>query len=115
MPRYGRGLQNALFSDIRRIVGDLARRADSAVLLFGSLLMDGRMADHFPPVARKDFSMNEYVIYCDSIQSAGLHNGNARILATRFGADGKSTPAVEMIFPIAEARTLMAALQKISR
>jgi hypothetical protein len=108
-------LQNAVFSDIRRIVRDLAGRADGAVLLFGSMLMDGRSADHFPSGAWKDFSMNEYVVYCDSIQSAGLHNGNARILATRFGADGKSTPAVEMIFPIAEARTLMAALQKIIR
>jgi hypothetical protein len=55
------------------------------------------------------------VVYCDSIHAAGLHNGNMRMLLTRLDVDGKPTPALELILPYAEVRTLIAALQKISR
>jgi hypothetical protein len=55
------------------------------------------------------------VVYCDSIQAAGLHNGNMRMLLARLDVDGKLTPALELILPQAEVRTLIAALQKITR
>ena len=55
------------------------------------------------------------VVYCDSVQSAGLHHGNARILMTRFDSNGKSIPALELILPNSEIKTLIAALQKVSR
>ena len=55
------------------------------------------------------------VIYCDSIHAAGLHNGNTRLLLTRFDVDGKSMPAVELVLPHSEIKMLITALQKISR
>jgi hypothetical protein len=55
------------------------------------------------------------VVYCDTIHAAGLHNGNVRLLLTRFDANGKSIPALELILPHSEVKTLMTALQKISR
>jgi hypothetical protein len=55
------------------------------------------------------------VIYCDTIQSAGLHNGNARILMTRFDVAGTAIPALEFILPLSEVKTLIAALNKLSR
>lgn len=59
---------------------------------------------------RKDY----LVVYCDTIQSAGVHNGNARILMTRFEAAGRVVPAVELILPLAEAKIFIAALQKLA-
>jgi hypothetical protein len=55
------------------------------------------------------------VIYCDTIHAAGLHNGNVRLLLTRFDADGQAVPALELIFPNSETRTFITAFQKISR
>jgi hypothetical protein len=55
------------------------------------------------------------VVYCDTIQSAGLHNGNARVLLTRFDVAGSSLPALELILPLTEIRTFVAALQKLAR
>jgi hypothetical protein len=55
------------------------------------------------------------VVYCDTVASAGMHNGNARILMTRFDVSGKATPALEIILPNSEVKTLIAALQKLSR
>jgi hypothetical protein len=60
--------------------------------------------------------MSDYpVVYCDSIRSAGLHNGNARVLFTRFDVGGKALPALELILPNAEIKALISALQKVSR
>jgi hypothetical protein len=55
------------------------------------------------------------VVYCDTVQSAGLHNGNARILMTRFDVAGTAMPALEIIVPISEVKTFITALQKLSR
>ena len=55
------------------------------------------------------------IVYCDAIQSAGLHNGNARLLLTRFDVNGSPIPAVELILPASELKTLVSALQKVSR
>jgi hypothetical protein len=54
------------------------------------------------------------VIYCDMIQSAGLHNGNTRVLMARLNVDGQPVPAVELIMPHSEIRALIAALQKVT-
>jgi hypothetical protein len=54
------------------------------------------------------------VIYCDTIESAGVHNGNARIIMTRFGATGQVVPALELILPLAEAQAFIAALRKLT-
>jgi hypothetical protein len=55
------------------------------------------------------------VVFCDTIHSAGLHNGNARILLNRLNIDGKPVPALELVLPQSELKTFMAALQKILR
>jgi hypothetical protein len=67
------------------------------------------MSDNFPA------SNHHPIVYFDSIHAAGLHNGNVRLLATRFDADGKAIPAVEIILPQPEVKNLIVALQKISR
>jgi hypothetical protein len=55
------------------------------------------------------------VVYCDSIKSAGLHNGNARVLLTRLDVAGVSLPVLELILPHSEVKTLISALQKLAR
>jgi hypothetical protein len=55
------------------------------------------------------------VVYCDTVQSAGLHNGNARMLMTRFDVEGTALPALELVLPVTELKTFLAALQKLSR
>jgi len=52
-------------------------------------------------------------IYCDNIQSVGLHNGNARIVLTRLNAEGRPVQVLELILPQGEIHTLVDALQKI--
>jgi hypothetical protein len=81
----------------------MARRSISQQTFKGSIMND-KFTEAQPPV-----------VYCDTIQAAGLHNGNVRLLLTRFDAGGKSIPALELILPQSEVKTLMAALQKISK
>jgi hypothetical protein len=55
------------------------------------------------------------IVYCDSVQSVGVHNGNARLLLTRLSVDGQTIAAVELIMPGSEVKGLISALQKISK
>ena len=40
------------------------------------------------------------VFTVDGIESAGVHNGLARVLFMRLGSDGKPLPAVELNIPV---------------
>jgi hypothetical protein len=51
-------------------------------------------------------STSHPVVYCDTIQSAGLHNGNVRLLLTRFQVDGTVVPSLELILPASQVRAL---------
>jgi len=53
------------------------------------------------------------VIFCDAVQSLGVHNGVARIVMIRLGPDGKPTPAVELLLPTAQIVTLIKTLQQV--
>jgi hypothetical protein len=53
------------------------------------------------------------VIFCDAVQSLGVHNGVARVALIRLSPDGKPTPAVELLLPVAQLPTLIRALQQV--
>ena len=74
-----------------------------------NIFQEGKMSDRAMGFERPP------VVYCDSIHAAGLHNGNMRMLLTRLDVDGKPMPALELILPFGEVKTMIAALQKISR
>src|SRR5208282_2847816 len=46
------------------------------------------------------------VIFCDTVQSAGVHNGIARISFIRLDAEGKNLPALELLIPVGEPSLL---------
>jgi hypothetical protein len=54
------------------------------------------------------------VIFCDIVQTVGIHNGVARIRFIRLGSDGKPIPALELLLPADQAASLVTALQDIS-
>ncbi len=58
--------------------------------------------------------INHSVVYCDTLQSVALHNGNARLLMTRLDHEGRPIPTLELILPSSEVSTLLAAIQKVS-
>jgi hypothetical protein len=64
---------------------------------------------------RASVSGEHPVVYCDTVASVGMHYGNARILLTRLDVSGRATTALEVILPNSEVKTLLAALQKVSR
>ncbi|MFT7224298.1 MAG: hypothetical protein ACI82Z_001854 [Cellvibrionaceae bacterium] len=49
----------------------------------------------------------------DGIQSAGVHNGLARVLFIRLGADGKPLPAVELNIPVNLIQSISQAIGKV--
>lgn len=55
------------------------------------------------------------VVFCDTVQSAGVHNGVARISFIRLDAEGKSTPALDLIIPVGQVASLVKALQSVGR
>ena len=52
-------------------------------------------------------------VFCDAVQSVGVHNGIVRISLIRLNADGKPTPAVGLLIPVGQLPTLIRALQQI--
>ena len=55
------------------------------------------------------------VVYCDSIQALGMHNGNVRVLLTRLDISGKSADVcLELILPQGEIKNIVSALQKVA-
>ena len=52
-------------------------------------------------------------IFCDAVQTLGVHNGVVRITLIRLSPDGKPTPAVELLLPSSALPTLIRALQQI--
>jgi hypothetical protein len=55
------------------------------------------------------------VIFCDTVQSVGVHNGLARIAFIRLEANGKPAPALELLMPVSQIGTLTKALQSVGR
>ena len=56
---------------------------------------------------------SDQVIFCDAVQSIGVHNGTVRISLIRLGSDGKPVPSLELLFPTAQLPQLVKALQQI--
>ena len=52
-------------------------------------------------------------VIVDGIQTVGVHNGIARVLFMRLGADGKAAPAVELLIPINQIGAIAQGLSKI--
>jgi len=52
-------------------------------------------------------------IFCDAVQSLGVHNGTVRLSLVRLGATGQPIPAVELQFPAGQVPELIRALQKV--
>jgi len=60
--------------------------------------------------------MNKHpVIFCDTVQAVSVHNGVARIQFIRLEGEKGSSPALELLLPVAEARSLMKALQSFAK
>jgi len=53
------------------------------------------------------------VIFCDAVQSLGVHNGIVRISLIRLNTDGRPLPALELMLPIAQLSNLIKALQQV--
>jgi hypothetical protein len=54
-------------------------------------------------------------IAVDAIQTAGVHNGVARVRFMRLGADGKPVPVVELLIPVTQLLTIAQGLGKIAK
>jgi hypothetical protein len=55
------------------------------------------------------------VVFCDTVQSVGVHNGLVRIAFIRLDANGRPEPALELMIPVAQVASLMRALQGVAR
>jgi hypothetical protein len=55
------------------------------------------------------------VIFCDTVQSLGVHNGVVRISFIRLDAEGKATPALDLLLPVGQAEHFVRALHAIGR
>ncbi len=53
------------------------------------------------------------VIFCDAVQSLGVHNGVVRVSLIRLGSDGRPIPTVELLLPTSQLVTLIKALQQV--
>jgi hypothetical protein len=54
-------------------------------------------------------------ILVDAIQTAGVHNGVARVRFMRLGADGKPVPVVELLIPVTQLGAIVQGLGKIGK
>ncbi len=55
------------------------------------------------------------IVFCDTLQSVGVHNGIARIAFIRLDAAGKPAPALELLMPVSQVAALTKALQAVGR
>jgi hypothetical protein len=53
------------------------------------------------------------VIFCDAVKALGVHNGIVRISLIRLNAEGQPIPAVELLLPTDQLKTLVKALQQV--
>jgi hypothetical protein len=53
------------------------------------------------------------VVFCDAVQTLGVHNGVVRVSLIRLGPDGRPTPAIELLLPVPQLQTLIRALQQV--
>jgi hypothetical protein len=53
------------------------------------------------------------VIFCDAVKTLGVHNGIVRISLIRLNAEGQAIPAVELLLPTDQLKTLVKALQQV--
>lgn len=60
-------------------------------------------------------SEDSNVVIVDGIQTVGVHNGIARVQFMRLGADGKPTPAVELLIPVNQVNAIVQGLSKASK
>lgn len=58
-------------------------------------------------------SVGGEIIFCDAVQTIGVHNGTVRISLIRLNSEGKPVPAVELIIPTGQVPQLVKALQQI--
>ena len=54
-------------------------------------------------------------IAVDGIQTAGVHNGIARIQFMRLGADGKPIPVLELLVPVSQLAAIAQGLGKLGK
>ena len=53
------------------------------------------------------------IVVVDGIQTAGVHNGIARVQFMRIGCDGKPVAAVELLIPVNQVTAISHGLSKI--
>ena len=53
------------------------------------------------------------VIFCDAVQTLGVHNGIVRVSLIRLNPEGQPIPAVELMLPTAQLTNLVRALQQV--
>ena len=58
-------------------------------------------------------STEPVVVFCDAVQSLGVHNGVARISLIRLAPDGRPSPAAELMIPTPQLIHLIKALQQV--
>lgn len=68
-----------------------------------------------PKVASSDAGKPAPVIFCDTVQSLGVHNGVARISFIRLDAEGKPLPALDLLLPVAQAENFVKTLSTIGK
>ena len=52
-------------------------------------------------------------VFVDSLQAVAVHNGVMRITLVRLDPTGKPLPALELLIPVSEGKSLVAGLQKV--
>src|SRR5580700_5596720 len=55
------------------------------------------------------------VIFCDAVQTLGVHNGVVRISFIRLDSEGKPAPALDLLLPVGQAEHFVRALHNIGR
>ena len=58
-------------------------------------------------------SAEPVVIFCDAVQSLGVHNGIVRLSLIRLNTEGRPLPALELMLPVAQLNNLIKALQQV--
>ncbi len=53
------------------------------------------------------------VVFCDAVKALGVHNGIVRISLIRLSAEGHPIPAVELMLPTDQLKSLVKALQQV--
>ena len=54
-------------------------------------------------------------IAVDGIQTAGVHNGIARVQFMRLGSDGRPVPVLELLIPVTQLAAIAQGLGKLGK